>query len=436
MSNFYISNYYSYFMKRISFGLTCFLFTIINTYSQQNYLPGYVIKQNGDTLRGYINYLNWEKNPLNVYFKADLDKNADIFSPAEIKLFSVGNEIYRTGTVDINTGLYNTKDLGYSTDISLTKGTVLLQMLIGGPKSLYYLKDNEGRGQFYIEYDSHFELLIYHKYLRNIKKNVGYTTSITEDKRYIGQLTFYLKDCASLQSQLRNLIYDKQSMIKLFRQYYECTDVASDFEKKSDETRSEFGVFAGMSLTYLSFSDYEDQYDELANSDFPGSTNFTLGISLNRKLSRNLGRFSIHNEIMFSAYETNATYKEIENENKYETSNITIGGKYIKLNNMLQYELPVNDFTLMMRLGVSNGLNINETNEKEVETVFYSTTDSRTVPAIESTRKYAIGFLAGVGASYKQCSLDIRFEKISGLSDITTLGSSIGALYFLLGYKF
>jgi len=425
-------------MKKKSIGICTFLLIVFSGYSQQNYLPGKILKLNGDTLHGFINYQNWDKNPLNVYFRSDMDQEPNIFSPREIQSFVVANEIYRTATVTVNEGFYKTSDLGYSTDISFRTETVFLQTLIRGAKSLYYFKDSEGREQFYVELDAKLELLVYHKYLKDLH-NTGNSTnsnSIAEDKRYVGQLSFYLKDCPDIQTQLRYLNYGKQSLVKLFRHYYECKDSNADFVKKSDETKADYGVFAGLSITMLNFEGYQDYYDELANSDFPVSYNPAFGIFLNKKLSRNMGKFSLHNELFFSGYKTDAFYQDFMHENRYENNYMTFGGFFIKLNNMLQYDIPVKSISLMMRLGITNGWNINETNQKIVESVFYSTTTTTISPAIDETRIYAIGILGGIGANYKRCSFDIRYEQNSGMSDLPTVKSSVRTLYFLVGYRF
>jgi hypothetical protein len=406
-------------------------------YSQQNYLPGFIVKLKGDTLRGLINYQNSEKNPLNVYFRIDMNHAPDIFSAQELQSFTVADEIYIAATVSINEGFYRPQDLGTLPQASLRTATVFLQTLVKGNKSLYYLKDSEGREQFYIELDTRYELLIYHKYLRNLNKSgdIAGANTITEDKRYIGQLSYYLNDCPDMQSALRNLKYSKQSMIKLFRQYFNCVNSNVEFQKISDETKAEFGVFAGLSLTSLEF-DASNDFNELTNTDFPVSSNIAFGIFLNKKLSRNLGRFSLHNELFFSGYKTNAVYTEVTSVNEYVNNNITLGGFFIKLNNMLQYSFPVKSMSLNLKLGISNGWNLHETNENIIESVFYSTESTRIVPAIDGTRKYAFGILGGVGGSYKRFSLDIRYEQNSGMSDITVLHSSTKAIYILVGYRF
>jgi hypothetical protein len=425
-------------MKKRFLSFCTFLFLVLSGYSQQNYLPGFIVRLKGDTLQGFINYQNSEKNPVNVYFKRDMNHEPDIFSPQEVQTFMVANEIYISATVSMNEGFYGTQELTNSPEIMLQTGTVFLQVLVKGNKSLYYLKDSKGREQFYVELDSRYELLIYHKYLKNLTNSgdIAGANTITEDKRYIGQLSYYLSDCPKIQSSLRNLKLSKQNLVKLFRQYYECMNINAEYEKKSDETKADFGAIGGLALTSLKFKAEEGSFDELVKSDFPVSPGVAFGIYYNKKLSRNLGRFSLHNELFFSNYKTEAIYKVVVNENRYVTNNISFGGIYIKMNNMLQYSFPVKSVTLFVRLGISNGYNLSETNQNEVEYVFYSTATKKTIPAIDGTRKYAFGIVGGIGGSYKRFSLDIKYERNSGMSDMPALSSPVGVLYLMAGYRF
>ena len=49
-------------------------------FSQSNYYEGYVVKNNGDTLKGYIDYRNWEYSPVSFNFKVKLTDNQIKFS--------------------------------------------------------------------------------------------------------------------------------------------------------------------------------------------------------------------------------------------------------------------------------------------------------------------------------------------------------------------
>jgi len=41
-------------------------------FSQENFTTGYVIKLNGDSISGYVDYRNWEINPTKIIFKDKL----------------------------------------------------------------------------------------------------------------------------------------------------------------------------------------------------------------------------------------------------------------------------------------------------------------------------------------------------------------------------
>ena len=56
------------------FGLLLIgLLTYQLAFSQENYIPGYVIKNNNDTVFGFVDYRNWSKNPVMVKFKKNIE---------------------------------------------------------------------------------------------------------------------------------------------------------------------------------------------------------------------------------------------------------------------------------------------------------------------------------------------------------------------------
>src|SRR6478609_5778328 len=80
------------------------MFLVVNQcmYAQKNFVQGLVVLNNGDTLRGQIDYRNWEVNPLNIQFQ----DNGGIkkFSPEDLAGFEIQNEdiyISRTITKDM-----------------------------------------------------------------------------------------------------------------------------------------------------------------------------------------------------------------------------------------------------------------------------------------------------------------------------------------------
>lgn len=62
-------------------ALVAFLLLPACAFGQQNYQPAKVTTLAGDTLRGFINYRGWDRNPRVVSFKPDLQAPEQLFHP-------------------------------------------------------------------------------------------------------------------------------------------------------------------------------------------------------------------------------------------------------------------------------------------------------------------------------------------------------------------
>ena len=63
-------------------------------------MPGYVIKIGGDTLKGLIDYRDWDENPDIIFFKEKLVDNEINFKPLEIQGFAVSNVKYESAIIE------------------------------------------------------------------------------------------------------------------------------------------------------------------------------------------------------------------------------------------------------------------------------------------------------------------------------------------------
>ena len=55
----------------------------------QGYLPGYVVTNNGDTLKGFVKYVRTENSPRVIRFKTDANAKVNKYSAADVKYFSI-----------------------------------------------------------------------------------------------------------------------------------------------------------------------------------------------------------------------------------------------------------------------------------------------------------------------------------------------------------
>ena len=212
-------------------------------FSQENFVPGYVIKNDADTLFGFVDYRNWDKNPNEITFKTQLEGNAISFRTTDITEFKAGEEIYVSAIVDTEISSTQLDKLTKDFQTKIRVDTTFLQTLFDGKKSLYYYKNAEGRVNFYIRQNTAFDLLIYKKYIR---KQDGKQV-VAENKKYLGQLTLYLNDCNTINSKLESTSYEKNSLIRLFQYYYNCSQSEASFQTKPEKVRMEIGALAGAS---------------------------------------------------------------------------------------------------------------------------------------------------------------------------------------------
>ncbi|WP_428327564.1 hypothetical protein [Mucilaginibacter sp.] len=178
------------FYKLLILGFLCPFFS----FAQSNYKPGQAVTLKGDTLRGYIDYREWDVSPVSISFKNNLsDSKVQKLTVDDINSFSIGTfETYQKYTGPISTDVTNIARIGTGKDSSYRVASVFFKVLQKGNNvSLFSYTDNI-KTRFYIE-DSQTNLpveLIYRVYY-----NSG--TLLQNESRTVNENT-YLKQLFAL----------------------------------------------------------------------------------------------------------------------------------------------------------------------------------------------------------------------------------------------
>ena len=220
-----------------------------NLSAKDMYVPGYVITNSGDSISGFVDYQNWEKNPLKIKFKQNGSGQEIRYNPQQIKRFGLSGEIYISAEVDTEVSSVKINTLSYTSNPQIERNWVFLQVLVQGDKSLYYFKAPDGKDNFYIWHNDEFQLLVYKKYMSN--SNGREVTK--QNNRYKGILRLYFKDYEAIHPKIDRCAYNKESLIRVFIGYYEQSHKQASFVKQKDKTKIEFGALAGASLSSLEF---------------------------------------------------------------------------------------------------------------------------------------------------------------------------------------
>ncbi|MCB0495054.1 MAG: PorT family protein [Cyclobacteriaceae bacterium] len=408
------------------------LFLSVSSYSQDNYLQGFIVTSEQDTVTGLINFKDWEVNPKKVEFKKDATAEQKMYTPLNITAFGVAGYVFMGSIVDVENSPIRIANLSSTPTEKITQDTVFLKTLIRGEKSLYSYKKLNGDKNFYVQENGEFVLLVYKKY--SVK--IGARSNIAENNKFIGQLTLYLNDCPGIKSSLPNLEYTQKSLEKLFVTYYQCTK--SDYVRiipEKEKITVEGGLIAGLSITDLKLN--SSFYDFLPQTDYNTSYNFSGGVLLDLIMPRNLKKLSLYNELILSTFKISGTYTYFYYEDLYTDENTMFKYAYLKLNNMLRYKILLNNYSIFLNVGISNGIAISSYNHRKQLKKIYSMDYTKESEAFAS-ENYEMGILGGIGAQSKRWTLDVRYELGSGISqgNYSQVDSSTRRIYVLIGYRF
>ncbi|MFZ4726050.1 MAG: hypothetical protein ACOYMD_11460, partial [Paludibacter sp.] len=208
--------------------------------------------------------------------------------------------------------------------------------------------------------------------------------------------------------------------------------------RTSEKIRAEFGVIGGASMIDLKFKTATSSniFYNFTTIDFENNISFAGGATLNLVFPRNNGKLSFYNELFYCSDVSNYDYKEYYNNGYFQLHSISIGGYYIKLNNMLRYKYPIGDLFCFGNAGISNGLAFKEVNKAIGVDRYNNQTAIIEKKFLDNTNSYEQGWLLGAGLLYKCYSIEFRMEICSGMSNYPSLSSLANRYDLLFGYKF
>ena len=176
-----------------------FLCSFLFTYSlfAQGYLPGFVINQQGDSLRGYILFKDHSFNRKNCKYKATQEAKVQNFSADMIQSYGVdGKALFKSY-----------KRRGKSE-------LVFLEYLLYGSPSLLHFGST-----YFLESEGAMEELI----SKTDTVIINGKTYLKDSDTYKQQLLQQFQGCNEISSMVSETELSPKSLMKLFTVYYECT---------------------------------------------------------------------------------------------------------------------------------------------------------------------------------------------------------------------
>ena len=403
--------------------LILILFAIQNLTAQKHYFEGFIVQPDGDTIKGFIGYNNWNDNPDYVNYRSTKEGQTIKYLPHEILAFGVNEDLFESSFVYHEISPRATEILKFNPDLQLEQKQVFLRILYKGEKTLALYKTHSGIDNYYIYYDNKYQLLIYKKYFQQEDGKNGVKTN----KKYLGQLRIYLDNCSAINSRISSVKYCEESMVKLFKNYYSsCTNETIVHTAKKEKDILVWSILAGVVDQKVKVNQLLLPYPV----EFSAGTNFTFGGALDIFFKRSLGRFSFNNELIFTILKASAEAERVVTYRYKWHLNYT----YLNMNNMLRYQYKIGKMNLFANIGLTTGLVLKGSSYLEKDNVV---TGKQTVSDIGFDKKLESGLLFGIGARFNEkYQMEIRYQKSTGMSSLPGLHAPIQRIFFMFSYRF
>lgn len=410
--------------------ITSLIFFISNLKGQKNFQEAVLISNNGDTIKGFINYQNWKNNPKTIDFIDD-QKQSQKFDPATIKGFYIpsAGETYTSFVVETNMLPQDEKE-AIDNENNLqepVKNPVFLLQLVKHPLvSLYILVLNRKPHFYFLKPNEEpKELVHYFQYNESIKQ-------VLEDDEYKRQLEVLFSSCPNEVAGVNSLHFNQEEIQAAFINYIKCAAPGSAIEIKSkDRNLVKIGFLGGVMLNRYRF----EGTDEVVDNNYGNNTSPVVGISLDLGLSRNLNKWHLINEIILKSYKTSSNFVRPYGNGYSVTNVVKLGFLYTQLNTLLRYIYQSGGSVVpYINAGIGNAFSIKE-NQNSINRT-YSFGREENTEAINGPRKYEFSLQGGAGISTKNIQVELRYGwNKKGFSPYQNLDINPSSLQFLVTYQ-
>lgn len=213
--------------------------------AQENYVPGYIITNAGDTISGFIDFRTDAMNAAKCSFKSQENAVGTIYSPGDILSYRF-----------IPDGKYYV-----SHDVKIGDQTqkIFLEYLVQGMVDLFYCRIGELKYFFWQEDGQMIEIT---KNPDRIDDN-----KIVKDNKYKGVISYYFRDYPTIRENIKKMDFDQKSFIKMAKLYHDKTCTTGEeciiYENKNPDKSYldlKFMAYAGLQFGTYTMICQNDKY--------------------------------------------------------------------------------------------------------------------------------------------------------------------------------
>ncbi|MFT6867433.1 MAG: hypothetical protein ACJA08_002276 [Cyclobacteriaceae bacterium] len=347
-------------------------------FSQKDFKNGFVIHNNQDTIRGYINLGNDKRNSEYCEFRRNLNEESQIFRPFEIISFRVESENKYYVSKQVNEGAENTQNY-------------FLEYLLFGINNLYYLK-NDDHPSYYIEKHGKIFELQNEIVTRQSPNGIQFEDY---NNQFRGELIYLFNDAPTLVDQISTAKFTHSSLINVTKKYhqmmcdeYKCIDYTKS--TKNGIYIAPFGGFIKSQLGLKASKGLIQDNSQLAGVNFiikPYESFHRIYLSIAPSLSKQ----------QYEGYLKNTLFDDRGDEH-YILLNYSI----IRIPLSFQYHFPLGKISPYVSIGFLNSFIIKPKYEARIRYSWMPYDEVPTSQPLDSDfRTYQKGIQVGSGLKYE-----------------------------------
>lgn len=218
--------------------------------AQELYIPGYILKNDGDTITCLLKNNNLIVCSQECIFKINKNSEEIVKKPFDIQAFKFNNERYYISKKVIVNNEYR---------------NVFLQYLVDGKADLYYMKDKE-KDHYFLEMNDTIAELVNSEVERYID-GVAY---LQQRREYSGILQSMFADCQEIQPQIKNSKFNHKNLVNIVNNYHNivCKDEKCIVYKRDNDIKTSIGLIGGLSISTLNIKSKEEYYNYFEDIKF------------------------------------------------------------------------------------------------------------------------------------------------------------------------
>jgi hypothetical protein len=321
-------NFHNLFTARsLPFAALLILFSLLLSPTMAQRESGYVVRNQGDTIRGTFYVNDWDNLPNRIKFKPAGTNARVAYTKSDLQSVYVSstNESFLVRNVSVNQAPVELRKLVYvekasqqeylNTVVSVPERAFLKKLIVSN-LSLFRFTDNQSKTHFYTQDTTGtFSELVELKYI--IDDDTLATQVVKTIKQYRNLLKKMTLTCPQQASVIAQLELNEPDLLIFFKNYNQCKQAPIQYIRPNQKaTINLFGTVGFQTLNAKIFQDGQDGDNFLTDAQLPTYRGPILGLGALID-HPSLRLFSVYTDATVSAFHVPINYYHQAQYNAY-----------------------------------------------------------------------------------------------------------------------